>query len=104
MTDCEISTQTADSVLELRDEDAEEVAKLVLKAPAFLGLLADIERSCEVFELNLSPEHPNVSIVTYGMQVILQKREVITAMLFSKMSSTISMTNSDQQNDETIVL
>lgn len=68
MTDCEISTQTADSVLELRDEDAEEVAKLVLKAPAFLGLLADIERSCEVFELNLSPDHPNVSIVTYGMQ------------------------------------
>ncbi|KAF9803481.1 hypothetical protein SFRURICE_015293 [Spodoptera frugiperda] len=68
MTDCEIATQTADSVLELRDEDAEEVAKLVLKAPAFLGLLADLERSCEVFELNLSPEHPNVSIVTYGMQ------------------------------------
>ncbi|XP_013193296.1 cell cycle checkpoint protein RAD1 [Amyelois transitella] len=68
MTDCEIFTQTADSVLELRDEDTPEVAKLVLKAPAFLGLLADIERSCDIIELNLSPEHPNVSIVTYGMQ------------------------------------
>ncbi|XP_034828210.1 cell cycle checkpoint protein RAD1 [Maniola hyperantus] len=68
MTDCEISTQTADSVLELRDEDASEVAKLVLKANAFLGLLADLERSCDVMELNLSPDHPNVSIVTYGMQ------------------------------------
>lgn len=69
MTDCEISTQTADSVLELRDEDATEVAKLVLKAPAFLGLLADIERSCDIIELHLSPEYPNVRIVTYGMQV-----------------------------------
>ncbi|CAH2230384.1 jg5062 [Pararge aegeria aegeria] len=68
MTDCEISTQTADSVLELRDEDASEVAKLVLKASAFLGLLVDLERSCDVMELNLSPDHPNVSIVTYGMQ------------------------------------
>lgn len=69
MTDCEISTQTADSVLELRDEDTSEVAKLVLKAPAFLGLLADLERSCDIMELKLSPEHPNVSIITYGMQV-----------------------------------
>ncbi|XP_038215607.1 cell cycle checkpoint protein RAD1 [Zerene cesonia] len=68
MTDCEIATQTADSVLELRDENAEEVAKLVLKAPAFLSLLADLERSCDIIELNLTPEHPNVSIVTYGMQ------------------------------------
>lgn len=68
MTDCEISTQTADSVLELKDEDSAEVAKLVIKAPAFLGLLADIEKSCDVLELNLSPDHPNVSIVTYGMQ------------------------------------
>ncbi|XP_045539106.1 cell cycle checkpoint protein RAD1 [Papilio machaon] len=68
MTDCEISTQTPDSLLDLRDSDADEVAKLVLKAPAFLALLADLERSCDVFELNLSPEHPNVSIVTYGMQ------------------------------------
>ncbi|XP_026333142.1 cell cycle checkpoint protein RAD1 isoform X2 [Hyposmocoma kahamanoa] len=68
MTDCEISTQTADSVLELRDENATEVAKLVLKAPAFLGLLADIERSCDIIELNLSPDYPNVRIVTYGMQ------------------------------------
>lgn len=69
MTDCEISTQTADSVLELRDEDATEVAKLVLKAPSFLGLLADIERSCDIIEMNLSPQHPHLSIVTYGMQV-----------------------------------
>ncbi|KOB72647.1 Checkpoint protein [Operophtera brumata] len=68
MTDCEIATQTADSVLELRDEDTNEVAKMVLKAPAFLGLLADIERSCDTIELNLTPDHPNVSIVTYGMQ------------------------------------
>ena len=70
MTDCEISTQTADSVLELRDEDATEVAKLVLKAPSFLGLLADIERSCDIIEINLSPQHPHFSIVTYGMQVL----------------------------------
>ncbi|XP_023951198.2 cell cycle checkpoint protein RAD1 [Bicyclus anynana] len=68
MTDCEIATQTADCLLELRDEDATEVAKLVLKASAFLGLLADLERSCDVMELHLSPDHPNVSIVTYGMQ------------------------------------
>ncbi|XP_013147032.1 PREDICTED: cell cycle checkpoint protein RAD1 [Papilio polytes] len=68
MTDCEISTQTPDSLLDLRDADSDEVAKLVLKAPAFLALLADLERSCDVLELNLSPEHPNVSIVTYGMQ------------------------------------
>ncbi|XP_059050488.1 cell cycle checkpoint protein RAD1-like isoform X1 [Achroia grisella] len=68
MTDCEISTQNADSILELRDEDTPEVAKLVLKAPALLGLLSDLERSCDVIEINLSPEHPNVSIVTYGMQ------------------------------------
>ncbi|XP_041971903.1 cell cycle checkpoint protein RAD1 [Aricia agestis] len=68
MTDCEIATQTADSVLELRDENAEDVAKLVLKAPAFLGLLADLERTCDTIELNLSPVHPHVSIVTYGMQ------------------------------------
>ncbi|XP_050353084.1 cell cycle checkpoint protein RAD1 [Nymphalis io] len=68
MTDCEISTQTADSVLELKDEDSSEVAKLVLKATAFLSLLADLERSCDVIELNLSPDHPNVSIITYGMQ------------------------------------
>ncbi|XP_068623491.1 cell cycle checkpoint protein RAD1 isoform X2 [Battus philenor] len=68
MTDCEISTQTADALLDLRDEEASEVAKLVLKAPAFFGLLSDLERSCDILELNLSPEHPNVSIVTYGMQ------------------------------------
>ncbi|XP_045517206.1 cell cycle checkpoint protein RAD1 [Pieris brassicae] len=68
MTDCEISTQTAESVLELRDEDTEEVAKLVLKAPAFLSLLVDMEKTCDIIEINLSPEHPNVSIVTYGMQ------------------------------------
>ncbi|CAG9104477.1 unnamed protein product [Plutella xylostella] len=45
-----------------------KVAKLVLRAPAFLGLLADLERSCDVIELHLSPDHPHVSIVTYGMQ------------------------------------
>lgn len=69
MTDCEIATQIADSILELRDEDVPEVAKLVLKASAFMGLLADLERSCDTIEINLSPEHPNVSIITYGMQV-----------------------------------
>lgn len=68
MTDCEISTQTADSVLELRDDDATEVANLVLKASSFLGLLADIERSCDIIEINLSPQHPHFSIITYGMQ------------------------------------
>ncbi|KAJ0172964.1 hypothetical protein K1T71_011140 [Dendrolimus kikuchii] len=67
MTDCEISTQTADSILELQDEDSAEVAMLVVKAPALLALLADIEKSSDVIELNLSPEHPNVTIVTYGM-------------------------------------
>lgn len=68
MTDCEICTQTPDSALQLRDEEENETAKLVLKAPALLGLLSDIERSCDVLELHLSPEYPNVSIVTYGMQ------------------------------------
>ncbi|XP_045453860.1 cell cycle checkpoint protein RAD1 [Melitaea cinxia] len=68
MTDCEIATQTADSILELKDEDSSEIAKLVLKATACGGLLADLERSCDVIELNLSPDHPNVSIITYGMQ------------------------------------
>ncbi|CAG9559378.1 unnamed protein product [Danaus chrysippus] len=68
MTDCEIATQIADSILELRDEDVPEVAKLVLKASAFMGLLGDLERSCDTIEINLSPEHPNVSIITYGMQ------------------------------------
>lgn len=71
VTDCEIYTQTPESVLELRDEDEEEIAKLVLKAPALLSLLADTERTCDMLQLKLSPDHPNLSIITYGMQVTL---------------------------------
>ncbi|XP_072934578.1 cell cycle checkpoint protein RAD1 [Epargyreus clarus] len=66
MTDCEIATQTAESALELRADAA--AARLVLRAPALLGLLAGLERSGDTLELRVSPDHPHLSFLSYGMQ------------------------------------
>ncbi|XP_028026813.1 cell cycle checkpoint protein RAD1 isoform X2 [Bombyx mandarina] len=68
MTDCEIWSQTPDSMLELRSPEETDVAKLVVRAGALLAVLGDVERSADVLELRLQPEPPHFTIVTYGMQ------------------------------------
>ncbi|GBP43006.1 Cell cycle checkpoint protein RAD1 [Eumeta japonica] len=68
ITDCEIYTLSTSTILDFSDDDATEVSKIIVKPPAFLGLLADLERSSDVIELHFSPIHPNFSIITYGDQ------------------------------------
>ncbi|CAK9303550.1 unnamed protein product [Gordionus sp. m RMFG-2023] len=65
-TDCSIKTQEYEDVMEYDFLNIDIVNKIIFKSEALKEIFNEIDNSCDVLEILISPTIPNFRIATYG--------------------------------------
>lgn len=67
ITDCSLGTMSDCEVLDFEMVDTDVICKIILRAPDFREVLADLDSTSDFVEFFLSPDAPHFRITTEGL-------------------------------------